>query len=76
MRARSCELVFAAVEILHAVATPPSFSLVSSQDRIAPVAGASVLALFTVGDVYASLFKRGTYAPFSTQRRSRTLFWL
>ncbi len=23
-----------------------------------------VLALFTVGDVYASLFKRGTYAPF------------
>ena len=35
-----------------------------------------VLALFTVGDVYASLRKRGTYAPFSAQRRSRALFWL
>ncbi len=35
-----------------------------------------VLALFTVGDVYASLCKRGAYAPFSAQRRSRALFWL
>ena len=34
----------------------------------------SVLALFTVGDVYASLCKRGVYAPFSAQRRSRALF--
>ena len=34
------------------------------------------LALFTVGDVYASLCKRGAYAPFSAQRRSRTLFRL
>ena len=33
-----------------------------------------VLALFTVGDVYASLCKRGVYAPFSAQRRSRALF--
>ena len=41
-----------------------------------PIVSKGVLALFTVGDVYASLFKRGTYAPFSTQRRSRTLFWL
>ena len=36
----------------------------------------SVLALFTVGDVYASLYKRVTYAPFSAQRRLRALFWL
>ena len=35
-----------------------------------------VLALFTVGDVYASLCKKGAYAPFSAQRRSRALFWL
>ena len=33
-----------------------------------------VLALFTVGDVYASLCKKGAYAPFSAQRRSRALF--
>ena len=36
----------------------------------------TVLALFTVGDVYASLCKRGAYAPFSAKRRSRTLLWL
>ena len=35
-----------------------------------------VLALFTVGDVYASLCKRSAYAPFTAQRRSRALFWL
>ena len=35
-----------------------------------------VLALFTVGDMCASLCKRGVYAPFSAQRRSRALFWL
>ena len=35
-----------------------------------------VLALFAVGDVYASLCKKGTYAPFSAKQRSRTLFWL
>ena len=35
-----------------------------------------VLALFTVGDVYASLCKKGAYAPFSAKRRSRALFWL
>ena len=35
-----------------------------------------VLALLTVGDVYASLCKRGAYAPFSSKRRSRALFWL
>ena len=28
-----------------------------------------VLALFTVGNVYASLCKKRTYAPFSAQRR-------
>ena len=28
----------------------------------------------SVGDVYASLCKRGAYAPFSAQRRSRALF--
>ena len=33
-----------------------------------------VLALFTVGDVYASLCKRGAYTPFTAQRRSRALF--
>ena len=33
-----------------------------------------VLPLFTVGDVYASLYKRGTYAPFSARRRSQALF--
>ena len=33
-----------------------------------------VLPLFTVGDVYASLCKRGTYAPFSARRRSQALF--
>ena len=35
-----------------------------------------VLALLTVGNVYASLCKKGAYAPFSSQRRSRALFWL
>ena len=35
-----------------------------------------VLALFTVGDVYVSLCKKGAYALFSAQRRSRALFWL
>ena len=35
-----------------------------------------VLALFTVGDVYASLCKKGAYAPFGAQRRSRALLWL
>ena len=29
----------------------------------------AVLVLFTVGDVYASLCKKGAYAPFSAQRR-------
>ena len=38
--------------------------------------GRPVLALFTVGDVYASLCKRGAYAPFGAQRRSSALFWL
>ena len=33
-----------------------------------------VLALLTVGDVYASLCKKGAYAPFSAKRRSRMLF--
>ena len=33
-------------------------------------------ALFTVGDVYASVCRRGAYVPFSAQRRSRALFWL
>ena len=36
----------------------------------------AVLALFTVGDVYVSLCKKGAYALFSAQRRSRALFWL
>ena len=36
----------------------------------------AVLALFTVGDVYASLCKKSVYAPFIAQRRSRALFWL
>ena len=35
-----------------------------------------VLAPFTVGDVYASLGKKGAYAPFGAQRRSRALLWL
>ena len=35
-----------------------------------------VLALFTVGNVYVSLCKKGAYALFSAQRRSRALFWL
>ena len=38
--------------------------------------GHMVLALFTVDDVHASLCKKGAYAPFSAQRRSRALFWL
>ena len=37
---------------------------------------AEVLALFTVGDVYASLCKKSVYAPFIAQRRSRALFGL
>ena len=36
----------------------------------------AVLALFTVGDVYVSLCKKGAYALFSSKRRSRALFWL
>ena len=30
--------------------------------------------LFTVGNMYASLCKRGTYAPFSARGRSQALF--
>ena len=30
----------------------------------------AVLALFTVGDVYASLCKKSAYTPFSARRRS------
>ena len=37
------------------------------RDAIATLA---VLALFAVGDVYASRCKKGAYAPFSTHRRS------
>ena len=44
--------------------------------RIARAVSLVVLALFTVGDVYASLCKKGAYAPFSAQRRSRALFGL
>ena len=33
-----------------------------------------VLPLFTVGDMYASLCKIGTYAPFSARGRSQALF--
>ena len=36
----------------------------------------TVLALFTVGDVYVSICKKSAYAPFSAQRRSRALFRL
>ena len=35
-----------------------------------------VLALFAVGDVYASLCKRGAYTSFSTLLRLRAPFWL
>ena len=40
------------------------------------LADLGVLALFTVGDVYVSLCKKGAYTLFSAQRRSRALFWL
>ena len=46
----------------------------SRQGESAAVPSQMVLALFTVGDVYASLCKKGAYAPFSAQRRSRALF--
>ncbi len=39
-----------------------------------PSVDPGVLPLFTVGDVYASLCKRDTYAPFSARRRSQALF--
>ena len=46
------------------------------REALAQIASVAVLALFTVGDVYASLCKKGAYAPFSSKRRSRALFWL
>ena len=49
---------------------------VSLNVRHRVVSPARVLALFTVGDVYASLCKKGAYAPFGAQRRSRALFYL
>ena len=45
-------------------------------DRLTRSLSDLVLALFTVGDVYASLCKKSVYAPFIAQRRSRALFWL
>ena len=45
-------------------------------ERLEAAGAVLVLALFTVGDVYASLCKRGAYAPFCAQRRSRALLWL
>ena len=39
---------------------------------VSELPGRKVLALFAVGDVYASLCKIGAYAPFSAKRRSRT----
>ncbi len=46
-----------------------------SQGWVGTIVGAGgVLALFTVGDVYAFLCKRGAYAPFTAQRRLRALF--
>ena len=44
-----------------------AFPLANGQTRL-------VLPLFTVGDMYASLYKRGTYAPFSARGRSQALF--
>ena len=45
-------------------------------DRLYDLVVEEVLALFTVGHMYASLCKSGAYAPFSAKRRSRALFWL
>ena len=50
--------------------------MISSFVRARPLARPQVLALFTVGDVYASVCRRGAYVPFSAQRRSRALFGL
>ena len=46
------------------------------REALAQIASVAVLTLFTVDDVYASLCKKGAYAPFSAQRRSRALFGL
>ena len=51
-------------------------AILHPRDRFDTVEGLAVLALFTVGDVYVSLCKKGAYALFSAQRRSRALFWL
>ena len=55
---------------------PPSRSDTYSSSAEGVAMDWKVLALFTVGDVYASLCKKGAYAPFSAQRRLRALFWL
>ena len=44
------------------------------REALAQIASVAVLPLFTVGDMYASLCKRGTYAPFSARGRSQALF--
>ena len=59
---------------LLALALPSSAR--SSFCRARSPRGLRVLALFTVGHMYASLCKSGAYAPFSAKRRSRALFWL
>ena len=73
------------VYLLCAIATPCAASdevsscaaiTISFAGTGSPSLDWTVLALFTVGDVYASLCKRGAYAPFTAQRRSRALFWL
>ena len=50
--------------------------VIGPEMRARTLARQRVLALFTVGHMYASLCKSGAYAPFSAKRRSRALFWL
>ena len=58
--------------VLVQIAPTPSCPKIQTNSRSDPKW--PVLALFAVGDVYASLCKRGTYAPFSARRRSQALF--
>ena len=53
-----------------------TYDKIAKTSKSLPIKLVAVLALFTVGDVYASRCKIVAYAPFRAQRRSLALFGL
>ena len=65
--------LYGALNYSHGLSKGPSFGIGRDGSPL-PINSGTVLPLFTVGDMYASLCKRGTYAPFSARGRSQALF--